>query len=105
MTILSCAFLFLTLGHKLFFMEKGDNVNNLVLCPCQFYIRHHSVNDFKIGEKVFLKSSPEVQLTVIGFRANQVECSYRFNGSKRRRYLFVPETIIQYHLAFEYSIN
>lgn len=80
-------------------------MRNLILCNCQYYITHHLVSDFKIGEKVFLKSNPEIPLTVIRVRSNKVECSYRVDRFKRKRHLFSPETIIQYELDYKYSLT
>lgn len=83
-------------------------MSELQLCSYQFSIIHRSIDDFKIGEKVFLKSgSPD--FLVIGFRKNKVLCTwfYRKNGIvKRRKSLFVPEVILQRNLeSFQYCIN
>lgn len=82
-------------------MKAGDLVN----CNFQFYVCHKSIDDFKIGDKVHLKSSPEVPMTVIGFRKNKfVDCRF-MSRYKPRTFCFIPETIIQYDQAFRYSLT
>jgi hypothetical protein len=53
---------------------------SLRLAPLQYSIRHSSPNDFKIGEKVFLKSNPEFPLEVIEIGETKVKVEVLATG-------------------------
>ena len=42
----------------------------------QYQVNYESVDDFKVGEFVFLKSNPKVYLVVAGFNGDEVLLTY-----------------------------
>lgn len=60
----------------------------------QFMIRHISSDRFTIGEKVFLKSNIEFEMTVIGFKDGLIEVSIKENN-----HYFKPEMLLQYRYS------
>ena len=76
--------------------EKGKfKSDDLKLCDLQYEVVHKSTNCFKIGEKVFLKSNPEIPMKVDSIDYKKVICKYNDNLID-----FPPECILQY----EYSM-
>lgn len=69
--------------------------DDLRLYPIQYTVRHKSVDSFKIGEYVFLKSNPEVRLIVVSLNTkdNLVLIKLEFTEDY---YEFSPECILQY---------
>ncbi len=65
--------------------------DDLILCEFQYEVRHTDINRFKIGEKVFLKSNPEVPMTVDSIDYKEVICKHKDN-----LHHFPPECILQY---------
>jgi len=80
-------------------MYKNEKfkADDLILCDFQYQIIHRDTNCFKIGERVFLKSNPEVPMNVhsIDEYTQKVICDH--DGDLLP---FKPECILQY----EYSI-
>jgi len=64
---------------------------DLKLCDFQYQIIHENVNDFEIGEEVFLKSNPEYSLKVYSFGEKKVVV-----GEYAPTMLFPPQCILQY---------
>ena len=76
-------------------MKRED----LIKCDLQYEIRHHSTDAFKVGEKVFLKSSPEWPLTVVKVGAKQIVCEWKNMYGSPQQAQFAPETILQYRYS------
>jgi hypothetical protein len=70
-------------------MEQVFNPDDLKLCKYQYKIYHHNIKNFEIGQKVFLKSNPNVELMInyLDENNNKINCS----GIN-----FPPECILQY---------
>ena len=78
------------------------NIDDLILFPIQYKIIHKNVDDFKVGEKVFLKSNPETEMEVIYLNEedNVVICQWYFKDEKHI-YEFIPQCILQFKYASE----
>jgi uncharacterized protein YodC (DUF2158 family) len=86
-------------GGKILLSLRSEPENNKAMfekCFWQYKVRHHSVNDFAVGEMVFLKSNPEVPLIVCGFKYGQVCVTWFDDNGSRSEHYFVPEVILQY---------
>lgn len=75
-------------------IERNFNEGDLNLCSWQYEIRHTDVNDFVIGEKVFLKSNPEHPMVVHSIGDKEVICEYMNSYNP-----WSPECILQYKFA------
>jgi len=64
---------------------------DLELCDFQYQIISKDVNDFEIGEEVFLKSNPEYPLKVYSIGKKEVNI-----GEYTSSYSFPPHCILQY---------
>lgn len=70
-------------------------------CDNQYLVSNKSIFDFRIGEKVFLKSNPEFAIVVSGFdKPNKtVICKY-FNSKGDLKFVdFPPQCILSYKYA------
>jgi len=76
-------------------MEGAFNPRQLKKIPWQYTIRHQHVLNFQIGEKVFLKSNPEVPLVVISITSDAIYC----RCPQGELEYFLPQTILQYKWA------
>jgi len=81
-------------------MEEGIFKNEeLILCDWNYTIKHDNVNCFNIGEKVFLKSNPEILMKVHSVNKNTVTTIW-FNKLNEIQFNeFPPECILQYKYA------
>jgi len=82
---------------------KSDNLNGklfskdeLSLSDWQQGIKHHSSKEFKIGERVFLNSNPEVELIVDSIHFNKVNCIVVKTDDEVS---FLPECLSKYKYA------
>ena len=73
--------------------------DDLILTDFQYLIRHTTVDDFKVGERVFLKSNPEFPMTVYSFDDGEIACEWVAKNSIRNYHFFPPESILQYEYA------
>lgn len=74
--------------------------NDLNKCDIQYQVRFESSLDFVVGEKVFLKSNPELPLTVthVGILFNSVEVMWMSNKSINIT-KFPPQCLLPYRFA------
>ena len=82
-------------------MDKNLNTGafkaeDLKLCDFQYEIKHNSIDDFKVGEEVFLKSNPETPMKVYGFSEDKKSVLTSMGDNK---YSFPPECLLQYKYA------
>lgn len=75
--------------------EKKFNSDELVKVEYQFLIKHETPENFNIGEKVFLKSNPEIVLLVHSIKNDKVLCYWYSNGEIQFSE-FPPECVLQY---------
>lgn len=75
--------------------EASFKGSDLVKTEYQFLIRHQTSNNFIIGEKVFLKSNPEVILIVHSTKNNKV-LVYWYANTEIQFAEFPPECVLQY---------
>jgi len=78
--------------------ENGSTFreDELSLVTWQQGVKHHNPHDFKIGEKVFLNSNPEVELIVDSFTSEKVICVVVTTDDEIS---FFPECITKYKYA------
>jgi hypothetical protein len=74
-------------------------MKNLYLSDGQYTIRWHSVHDFKIGEKVFLKSNPDWPMEVCDIQDNKVLTCWNDIYGHKQCCDFPPECMLQYKFA------
>ena len=75
------------------------NVNELRLCDMQYKMRHINVNNFNEGEKVFLKSNPEHEMTVFNINKGTITVISENDEGEISLIEFPPECILQYRFA------
>ena len=80
-------------------MEGIFRKEDLYKINWQYSIRHTSVNTFECGEKIFLKSSPSVQMEVYSINDKYITAFWYTENNEKTFYDFVPETILQYKYA------
>ena len=78
-------------------IENGFNSDDLFKCSFQYQIRHHLTSNFYLGDNVFLKSNPEVELIVSEIKEKEIICFLKNNVNEK--YDFIPECILQYKYA------
>lgn len=76
--------------------ENSFNNNDLVKVEYQFLISHKLSKNFNIGEKIFLKSNPEIIMTVHSIKNNMVLCYWYDNNYEMQFSEFPPECVLQY---------
>lgn len=80
--------------------DDSFDANDLIANDWQYTVVHKHPTDFKVGELVFLKSSPEFELTV--FAINEKTVTVRDDSTKPPSfYDMTPPTILQYRFAGE----
>lgn len=74
---------------------------DLIPCEWQHQIRHRSVDDFLLFEKVFLKSNPEFPIFVylLDDESNKVICIWVDKEMGVTTESFSPECLLQYRFA------
>ncbi len=87
-------------------MEDGVfNKDDLIPLECQFTVTWHNVSDFKLGQKVFLKSNPELPMIVHELGDDFILTSID-NKNRDIQYIdFKPEMLLQYNLACLVTYN
>lgn len=78
--------------------DEVFNEGNLGLVAWQYQIRHEDTVMFAVGELVFLKSNPEMPLTVKEVCSNDVVVCWLHEGVEQSCE-FPPECILQYRFA------
>lgn len=88
------------------------NINDLRLFDIQHQVRHESTDKFKIGERVFLKSNPEVPLIVYRITEKEITVIWNDKLGNTHTWDMPPQCILQYKYAglviqcgFEISLN
>jgi len=71
----------------------------LRLSDYQHEIRHINTKLFSVGEKVFLKSNPECQMTVYSINKNNATVRWHNKKNEIEMCSFPPECILQYKYA------
>ena len=71
----------------------------LKLVNWQYQIRFNSVNDFKLGEEVFLKSNPEHPMIVNSLNEYFVEVYWKQEDGSLYFHQFPPQSILPYKYA------
>lgn len=84
--------------------KKSYRSKDLRLCIEQYTIKHDSVDEFKVGEEVFLKSNPEHVMSVLNLGDDMVGCVW-FNNGEVHKCTFPPECILQYKYAGLITLN
>ena len=75
-------------------MKKYFNKNDLKLKDFQYQVSYDTTLNFRIGDTVFLKSSPDVPLKVVGIDSEKIHCKFD-NG-----FIIVkPQMILHYKYA------
>jgi hypothetical protein len=69
------------------------------LCDWQYTIRHSDTSSFVCGEKVFLKSNPELPMIIHSMEDNQVMTTWKDTSGNKRCHNFKPECVLQYKYA------
>lgn len=64
----------------------------------QYQIVHDYTSCFKEGQKVFLKSNPELPLTVIAITEDLIEIGWQKDNEFYKNY-FPPQCLLQYNYA------
>lgn len=77
-----------------YFKEK-----DLKKYDAQYMIRHHDVECFVYGQKVFLKSNPECPMRVYLINKTTVSTIWHTKTNKIEICEFPPECILQYEYA------
>lgn len=75
------------------------NKYNLKLSKAQHTIKWKKTSDFKINEKVFLKSNINLILNVCDLDESDVTVTWLDKENKRQYTKFPPECILQYKYA------
>lgn len=73
--------------------------SDLRICDWQYSIRHEKVNNFVIGETVFLKSNPEHPMSVHLINEDNITTIWKTKTNKIEVCEFPPESILQYSYA------
>ena len=74
-------------------------MDNLGVCDRQYTIRHKNTNNFLYGEKVFLRSNPEIEMKVRSVGTNTIHTKWQIRSGKVTTNNFPPECILQYRYA------
>ncbi len=77
-------------------MKGKFNVDDLIKAEWQYYIRHFSSECFVMGEQVFLKSNPEVLMTVHSLYDESVICCWRSIDGQIQLSEFSCQCILHY---------
>jgi hypothetical protein len=80
-------------------MKDGKfDKRSLRLVPWQYKVRHQSTLDFKLNEVVFMKSNPELPMTVHSIEETRVTVMW-LTDDGIRTHSFPPQCILQYEYA------
>lgn len=72
------------------------NTNDLIKAKWQYDIRHQSSKCFTLGEKVFLKSNPEILMTVHSLYDESVICYWCSIDGQIQLSEFPYQCVLQY---------
>jgi len=94
-------------------MDCIFNKEDLVLCDYQYTVRHISADAFTVNESVFLKSNPEVKMTVKSINERTITTEWYDNYGIAQTMEIYPQCILQYRYAglvtyrgkFNFSLN
>lgn len=79
-----------------------DNVfkkSDLELVNWQYQVRYNSVDDFKLGQEVFLKSNPECPMVVNSLHENMVGVYWKLENGDLDFHEFPPQCLLPYKFA------
>ena len=73
--------------------------NNIRKSLWQYEVIHRKPTDFKLGERVFLKSSPDRPMLVRSIGEKNVVTTWDGKDGKKHVQAFPPECLLQYQFA------